>query len=186
MASSCQWLDFLRKDIGFDGFRFDYCKGYSGEYVGEFIGAMNSTPKLCVGEFWADCDYTPDGRMKHNQDRHRNVRLQAGTTTTTPRLCHICLRHLTHSPSLLLAQRQDIAHWCTSTGGLSSAFDFTTKGILQEAIYTSDYSRLADAQGRPAGLIGIKPAHASTFIENHDTGSTQRHWPFPYEHILQG
>ncbi len=25
-----------------------------------------------------------------------------------------------------------------------------------------------------------------TFIDNHDTGSTQQHWPFPSEHVGQG
>jgi len=25
-----------------------------------------------------------------------------------------------------------------------------------------------------------------TFIDNHDTGSTQAHWPFPHNHVGQG
>ena len=30
------------------------------------------------------------------------------------------------------------------------------------------------------------PSRAVTFIENHDTGSTLQHWPFPSDKILQG
>lgn len=41
------------------------------------------------------------------------------------------------------------------------------------------YWRLRDKSGKPPGLIGWWPGRAVTFIDNHDTGSTQRHWPFP-------
>ena len=30
-----------------------------------------------------------------------------------------------------------------------------------------------------AGVLGWWPERAITFLENHDTGSTQNHWPFP-------
>ena len=30
------------------------------------------------------------------------------------------------------------------------------------------------------------PSHAVTFIDNHDTGSSLRHWPFPDHHKLEG
>ena len=33
--------------------------------------------------------------------------------------------------------------------------------------------RLRDSQGKPPGLMGWWPSRAVTFIENHDTGSTQ-------------
>ena len=32
-----------------------------------------------------------------------------------------------------------------------------------------DLSRLRDSEGRPPGLIGWWPSHATTFLENHDT-----------------
>ncbi|KAG0474863.1 hypothetical protein HPP92_014549 [Vanilla planifolia] len=46
--------------------------------------------------------------------------------------------------------------------------------------------RLRDLQGKPPGLLGWWPSRAVTFIENHDTGSTQGHWPFPSDHIMEG
>ena len=41
-------------------------------------------------------------------------------------------------------------------------------------------------QGKAPGLVGWWPAKAVTFIENHDTGSTQQHWPFPSEYVGTG
>lgn len=44
------------------------------------------------------------------------------------------------------AHRQRTINWCDQTGGCSAAFDFTTKGILQEALGRSELWRLVDAQ----------------------------------------
>ena len=59
-------------------------------------------------------------------------------------------------------------------------------GILQEAMGRGEYWRLVDSQGRPPGLLGMWPSRAITFIENHDTGSTLNHWPFPHNHLHEG
>ncbi|MCO5610370.1 hypothetical protein L7F22_064606 [Adiantum nelumboides] len=84
------------------------------------------------------------------------------------------------------SHRQRIIDWIDRTGGLSGAFDFTTKAILQEALKRGELWRLRDQQGRPPGLVGMWPSRAVTFLDNHDTGSTQAHWPFPPEHVLKG
>ncbi len=68
----------------------------------------------------------------------------------------------------------------------SAAFDFTTKGILQEAAKHTQYWRLKDSQGKAPGLLAWKPSRAVTFIDNHDTGSTQNHWPFPKDKVALG
>lgn len=34
--------------------------------------------------------------------------------------------------------------------------------------------------------MGWCPTLAVTFLENHDTGSTQRHWVFPHHGLEQG
>jgi alpha-amylase len=57
---------------------------------------------------------------------------------------------------------------------------------MQEAVGRNEYWRLIDAAGRPPGLIGLWASRAITFIENHDTGSTLNHWPFPWDHLQQG
>ncbi|KAL8476718.1 hypothetical protein ACS0TY_029135 [Phlomoides rotata] len=69
--------------------------------------------------------------------------------------------------------------------GYRTAFDFTTKGILQAAVQ-GELWRLKGSDGRPPGLIGILPQNAVTFIDNHDTGSTQKSWPFPDDKVAQG
>ena len=84
------------------------------------------------------------------------------------------------------SHRQAIVNWVDQTGGCCTAFDFTTKGILQEACGRGEYWRLVDAKGRAPGVIGLWPARAVTFLDNHDTGSTQAHWPFPGKKVGQG
>lgn len=85
------------------------------------------------------------------------------------------------------SMRQQLCDWCSSVGERSAVFDFTTKAQLQEAIKSCQYDRLQDSQGHPPGVIGWWPLMAVTFIDNHDTGSTQQHWPFPGgPAILQG
>eukprot|EP00913_Durusdinium_trenchii_P011205 g10523.t1 len=124
------WLRWLRLQVGFDGWRFDFVKGYGPEF---------SHPAWAVGELWTDMNYDLHG-LCYNQDKHRQT----------------------------------------------LAFDFTTKGVLQEACRLTQFWRLRDKDGKPPGLIGWLPQYAVTFIDNHDTGSTQRHWPFPDDKVLIG
>ena len=56
------------------------------------------------------------------------------------------------------AHRQRTIDWCDATGGTCAAFDFTTKGILQEAIAKVEYWRLVDPEGRPPGVVGMWPS----------------------------
>ncbi|CAE8625288.1 unnamed protein product, partial [Polarella glacialis] len=143
------WLRWLRLQVGFQAWRFDFVKGYAAEFVGHYC--YKSEPAWAVGELWGDMSYDDSG-LSHNQDKHR----------------------------------QDLCNWINATDKRSTAFDFTTKGILQEACRNTQYWRLKDANGKPPGLIGWMPKHAVTFIDNHDTGSTQRHWPFPDDKVLIG
>jgi hypothetical protein len=81
-------------------------------------------------------------------------------------------------PSCFKAQQ----HW--RHGGPQGAPECLS--CLQEAIRENKYHYLADAQGRPAGLLGTRPTQSVTFIDNHDTGSTQAHWRFPRANKLDG
>lgn len=82
--------------------------------------------------------------------------------------------------------RQKLCDWLDKNkSDVACLFDFTTKGILQVAV-TGEYWRLKDKDGKPTGLIGWWPSRAVTFLDNHDTGSKQAHWPFPNKEIMQG
>ncbi|CAH2066446.1 unnamed protein product [Thlaspi arvense] len=54
------------------------------------------------------------------------------------------------------------------------------------ALQKCEYWRLSDPKGKPPGVVGWWPSRAVTFIENHDTGSTQGHWRFPGGKEMQG
>lgn len=143
-----QWMKWLKDDVGYDGWRFDFAKGFGAEFVGKYVSKTD--PEFSVGELWTSMNYGGDG-LEYNQDSHR----------------------------------QELVDWVDSTGGRSTAFDFTTKGILQEAV-NGQLWRLRDPNSKPPGMIGYWPDKAVTFIDNHDTGSTQGHWSFPSEHVMQG
>ncbi|XP_061338783.1 alpha-amylase 3, chloroplastic-like isoform X2 [Gastrolobium bilobum] len=144
-----EWLCWLRKEIGYDGWRLDFVRGFWGGYVKDYLDA--SEPYFTVGEYWDSLSYTY-GVMDYNQDAHR----------------------------------QRIIDWISATNGTAGAFDVTTKGILHSVLERCEYWRLSDQKGKPPGVVGWWPSRAVTFIENHDTGSTQGHWRFPGGKEMQG
>lgn len=150
-AGLADWLRWLREYVGFEGWRFDFSKGYSAEHARWYIEqSLDPGKDFAVGEFWAEAAW--DGaRLRHNQD----------------------------------AMRQELCDWLDGVKE-AAAFDFPTKAILQEAIKNVEYHRLRDAQGKPPGLLGWWPSRAVTFVDNHDTGGIQNHWPFPKGAELQG
>ncbi|KAL1546966.1 alpha-amylase [Salvia divinorum] len=148
-AELSDWLNWLKSDVGFDGWRLDFVKGFAARITKFYVD--RTRPDFAVGEIWNSLSYGKDGELAYDQSRHRN----------------------------------EMAAWMKKAGGAVAAVDFTTKGILQAAV-EGELWRLRDAKGRPPGLIGIRPESAVTFVDNHDTGSTQRHWPFPPEKVSLG
>lgn len=45
-----EWLLWLREEIGFDGWRYDYVKGYASRNIGEYN--FHTQPYISVGEYW--------------------------------------------------------------------------------------------------------------------------------------
>ncbi|OGR51515.1 MAG: alpha-amylase [Elusimicrobia bacterium GWA2_62_23] len=90
------------------------------------------------------------------------------------------------------AHRQALTDWMDAVNGEIKVFDFTTKGVLQQALLSGELWRLADKDGRPAGLLGWWPANAVTFLDNHDTGPSpegklqDKGWPFPSNKVMAG
>ncbi|PNH09189.1 Alpha-amylase isozyme 3A [Tetrabaena socialis] len=147
-AALVEWLRWLQRDLGFEGWRFDFARGYGARFITEYVDATTGADALNVGEVWVDMRWQ-GSNLEYNQDEARQ------------RLCD----------------------WVRATGERSCAFDFPTKGILQEAVKRTQYDRLRDKQGKAPGLIGWWPGRAVTFVDNHDTGSTQQHWPFPAANV---
>ncbi|MDD5629241.1 MAG: alpha-amylase C-terminal beta-sheet domain-containing protein [Elusimicrobia bacterium] len=142
------WMNWLKSDIGYDGWRWDLVRGYSPRYLAAYTDA--APPAFAVVEVWDDFDI-------NNIDAHR----------------------------------QKLCDYLDSIGGRASAFDFTTKAVLQQAVVAGEYWRLRDAQGAPPGLIGWWPTKAVTFLDNHDTGAStggpgQSMWPFPGDRVMEG
>ncbi len=137
------WMNWMKNpnNAGFDGWRYDYVRGFDGYYNGLYNDQTNAA--FSVGELWDNLDL-------NNVNGHR----------------------------------QQLVDWIDATNGKSAAFDFTTKGVLQQAV-NNEYWRLR-ISGAPAGLIGWWPSRAVTFVDNHDTGSSQNYWPFPGSKVMEG
>ncbi len=88
--------------------------------------------------------------------------------------------------------RQQLMNYVDGNGGKCGAFDFTTKGLLNQALSANEYWRLRAGDGKPAGGIGWWAQKMVTFVDNHDTGpsqscgSGQNHWPVPCGKVMQG
>lgn len=59
-----KWMKWLRTDIGYDGWRYDYARGFASKYILEYDEASNS--EFSVAEIWDDLDI-------NNPDAHRQA-----------------------------------------------------------------------------------------------------------------
>lgn len=145
-----EWMNWLKTEIGFVGWRFDMVRGYAPNITKIYM--EQTSPEFAVGEKWDRQEFAvgEDGKPNANQDYHRSL----------------------------------LVNWVEAAGGSVTAFDFTTKGILQAAVQ-GELWRLKDSNGKPPGMIGVRPESAVTFIDNHDTWS-QDLWPFPEDKIMLG
>lgn len=149
------WMNTVLRRAGFVGWRYDYVKGFGGEYVG-YYNAMTDTA-FSVGEYWPDGD--------SNWSTLLNEWVNKTETTVN-----------------------------SVTGKKSRAFDFVLKQNLNNAFgwykvvdgtpdnsYNSlwNMSLLADS----TTLMRSAPATAVTFVDNHDTGSTQQHWELNWNNV---
>ena len=142
------WMNGVLAPAGFVGWRYDFVKGFDGKYVGQYN--RDTLAEFSVGENW------PTGGFNiSNPDDWGNK----------------------------------IKNWVQSTeedgGTRSRAFDFALKGIMNTVfgsgntdnpsaanIPNKNYGLLAN----PASLLQSSAKDAVTFVDNHDTGSTQKHW----------
>lgn len=77
--------------------------------------------------------------------------------------------HHTHLEYNQNNHRQGIINYIDKTQGKFHMFDFTLKGILQQAINAHEFWRLIDHDGNVPGANGWYPSNIVTFIDNHDT-----------------
>ena len=141
------WMNGVLTPAGFAGWRYDFVKGFDGKYVGQYN--RDTLAEFSVGEYWPT----------------------AGFSASNPG-----------------AWGNAIKNWVEKTeegGSRSRAFDFALKGIMNN-VFGSGNSSSPNAANIPNGNYGLladqaslmksQPNDAVTFVDNHDTGSTQKHW----------
>lgn len=145
------WMTDKLKAVGFVGWRYDYVKGFNGRYVGYYNAMTNAA--FSVGEHW------PTDGFDYTNPAAWSNQFEAWVEATSSEDNKINSR--TYTP----------------TG--SRVFDFVTKGMMNKVfgsngsgIANSNYNLLANE------YCGYKKMSQSvvTFVDNHDTGSTQALW----------
>lgn len=92
------WLSWLHDYVGFEGFRFDYVKGFGALYVQEYVEASIGADAFHVSEFWTDMKYV----LVYTSVCLLLVELQVPCQHFTPCMCvsHcVTLRHTTVGPT---------------------------------------------------------------------------------------
>lgn len=110
--------DWQIKALDADGYRLDYVKGISLDWLNSFMSTGAMSGKFAVGEYF-------DGDLGKVQ------------------------------------------RWVGATNGRASAFDFPLRYLLKEMVTGGGYFDMSRLDH--AGLAGVDPFHAVTFVENHDT-----------------
>jgi alpha-amylase len=166
------WLSWLRDEFGFAGWRLDYAKGYAAKYAGEYIARSLPRGSFCVGELWCDLKWGSDGKPEINQDEARQALCDwVDGARAGGREAAAAAEQATDDPSSSAS--------ADAVPGDTAAFCFVTKGVLQAALASGELWRLRDAHGKAPGMAGYWPQRAVLFVDNHDTGSSQQHWPCP-------
>ena len=68
MKDLIEWMLWLRDDVGFDGFRFDFMTGIDPSHMKMYFAAIGDN--VCIGEYWDSMDYE-NGALLYNQNPHR-------------------------------------------------------------------------------------------------------------------
>ncbi|HEY3267147.1 MAG TPA: alpha-amylase family glycosyl hydrolase [Armatimonadota bacterium] len=128
--------DWVTKALDADGYRLDYVKGVSTDFLNPFLTSQSMAGKFAVGEYF-------DGDLGK------------------------------------------VRGWISALQGRCSAFDFPLRYKLKEMCMGGGYFNMATLDH--AGLAGVDPYHAVTFVENHDTDGNDaisRNKMLAYAYIL--
>lgn len=158
------WMNSVLKEAGFEGWRYDFVKGYGSRYPGYYNA--KTSPVFSVGEYWPTGSFSASTPGTWSDAISKWIEGTSSSTNGT-------------------------------AGQVSRAFDFVLKGVLNEVFgcnnekykatdtipsgyEVGDYKEYAnnhyDYLANAANIYKKLPGYAVTFVDNHDTGSTQAHW----------
>lgn len=147
-----EWMNNVLKEVGFVGFRYDFVKGFDGKYIGYYN--RNADIEFSVGEYWPTLGFSSISPSTWNNKIYNWIE-QTGSSY------------------------KGYGDSKAETGFQSHAFDFSLKGIINSVFGNKTY----DAVNKNYYLLASEdtlmhkaPEWAVTFVDNHDTGSTQGHW----------
>ena len=65
------WLRWLRDDVGFAAWRFDYARGYAAKYAKAYAADTTSLRAMNVAEYWPEATWEEDGTLATCQNPMR-------------------------------------------------------------------------------------------------------------------
>ncbi|KAI8540150.1 hypothetical protein RHMOL_Rhmol09G0239900 [Rhododendron molle] len=68
------WMNWLKTEIGFDGWLFSMATGYSPKITEIYMA--NTSPDFAIGDYGKFFTYSPDGKTTTNADEHRKQLVQ--------------------------------------------------------------------------------------------------------------
>ena len=71
-AALTEWLRWLKNEVGFEGWRVDFARGFGAEYVARYVRDSVGAEALSVAEYWADASWR-GAQLEYNQDRMRQL-----------------------------------------------------------------------------------------------------------------
>jgi len=163
-----EWLAWLREEVGFDGWRLDYVRGFSGDAVRDYLA--HTEPSFAVGEYWDTLAYR-GSEPEYNQDAHRQRivdwlnaagGLAGAFDVTTKGILHAAL------------ERREYWRLSDAKGKPPGVL-----GWWPSRAVTFIEARAAAGEAAARALTPPAP-------QNHDTGSSQGHWRFPAGKEMQG
>ena len=156
------WMNSVLKRVGFVGWRYDYVKGFDGEFIG-YYNAMTKA-EFSVGEYWPEYNY--DQNPQTNEENWKTKINKWLEKTKEP---------------------------INNVSAVSSrAFDFVLKRNLNKAFgwYKVENGQIIRNNSWNMSLLANKDSlihsnssAAVTFVDNHDTGSTQQHWELNWDNV---
>ena len=161
------WMNSVLKRAGFVGWRYDFVKGFNAKYVGYYN--VMSKAEFSVGEYWPEYNYNCNPKDNESNWVNEIKKWIDGTIDGT----------------IDRTKNED-------RNVKSRAFDFVLKQNLNNAF---GWYKVADGTTTPTAawdmslladsgnLMHSAPESAVTFVDNHDTGSTQQHWELSWDNV---
>lgn len=144
------WGDWMADEIGFDGFRLDFVRGFQETYVADWVNNLplkSGSQRFIVGEYWGNA------QSIHAWVNHVDAGTSSVTSTTTTG---------------------------ADVDAFDFPLKFALNGIVNNTSGSADITATLDhaSMARNNSGYSLSGTQTVTFVDNHDTGKEHDKWVF--------